>query len=91
MERAHPSWDGIEPAVSDAAYPQNFSDWPGEHAIELSKAISLKRIADALSGEDGEGVFRQPINAYGETIGEAIQGQITRGFQQGAEWLPRSK
>lgn len=44
--------------------------------IALSQAQSLKRIADAMS--DG-GVFKQPINSYGECIGDAIQGQLVRG------------
>ena len=43
-----------------------------------SIALSMKRIADTLSGE-GSSILTQPINAYGEPIGEAIQGQIVRG------------
>lgn len=47
-----------------------------EEAVALSTAISLKRIADALSNG---GIFKQPINSYGEGIGDAIQGQLVRG------------
>lgn len=47
-------------------------------AALTSIAISLKRIADALSG-DGENIFTRPINCYGEGIGDAIQGQLDRG------------
>jgi hypothetical protein len=36
---------------------------PGEHEIELSKAISLKRLADAFSGLDF-----QMINNWAQTI-----------------------
>ncbi len=45
--------------------------------VALSTAISLKRIADAMSGV-GENAFTQSLNAYGETIGECIQGQFER-------------
>ncbi|WP_417615380.1 hypothetical protein [Parasphingorhabdus sp.] len=43
-----------------------------------SIAISLKRIADALSGE-GPSILTASLNSYGEGIGEAIQGQMIRG------------
>jgi hypothetical protein len=43
-----------------------------------SQAISLKRIADALSGA-GPSILTTPINSYGESIGSAIQGQMIRG------------
>ena len=46
--------------------------------IRLSVAISLKRIADALSG-DGPSILTAPINSYGEGIGDAIQAQMVRG------------
>ena len=43
----HPAWDQIEGAAKiGSRSPSNIR--PGEHEIELSKAISLKRIADAL-------------------------------------------
>lgn len=41
-------------------------------------ALSLKRIERTLSG-DGESILTRPINAYGEGIGDAIQGQMIRG------------
>lgn len=43
----------------------------------LSLAISAKRIADALSGI-GPNILTAPLNAYGENIGECIQGQFGR-------------
>lgn len=48
--------------------------------ITLSIAISLKRIADALTG-NGPSILTAPLNAYGEGIGEAIQGQHERGLR----------
>jgi hypothetical protein len=53
----------------------------------LSIAVSMKRIADFITGEGAteaagklaETFFMKPINCYGEGIGEAIQGQIVRG------------
>jgi hypothetical protein len=54
----HPAWQHIEPeamiAIIDEGTLRTFA--PGEHAIELSKAISLKRIADALAPEGGDSV-----------------------------------
>lgn len=47
-------------------------------ALALSQAISLKRIADALTGETAN-IFTASINSYGEGIGDAIQGQMIRG------------
>lgn len=44
-------------------------------AISTSIAISLKRIAEAMATMSG------PLNAYGETIGECIQGQHERGLR----------
>jgi hypothetical protein len=73
MADRHPAWDRIEPEACELARHHDLI--PGEHAIELSKAISLKRIADALGGLSG------PLNAYGETIGECIQGQHERGLR----------
>lgn len=52
-----------------------------ENSMRLSIAISLKRIADALTG-DGENILTRPLNAYGEGIGECIQGQLERGNRQ---------
>lgn len=45
-----------------------------------SIAISLKRIADTLSGQ-GVSMLTAPINAFGEGIGSAISGQIVRGMR----------
>lgn len=78
MADQHPAWAKIEPDVlSLARFPDSE---PGEHAIELSKAISLKRIADALSGQ-GENMLTMPLNHFGENIGTAIAGQIVRGMR----------
>lgn len=49
-------------------------------AYSKSIAISLKRIADTLSGQ-GDSMLTTPINAFGEGIGEAISGQIVRGMR----------
>lgn len=54
--------------------------YPAWDQIELSKAISLKRIADSLSGQ-GENMLTMPLNAFGENIGTAIAGQIVRGMR----------
>ena len=43
-------------------------------AATLSIAISLKRIADAMTG---------PVNAYGETVWEATPGEMRRGSANG--------
>jgi hypothetical protein len=55
MIEPHPGHAAIEPAakVESDRLPQYA---PGEHEIELSKAISLKRIADALNPVDGTSV-----------------------------------
>lgn len=50
------------------------ADWWSQR-IAMSQAISLKRIADALQRLSG------PMNAYGETLGECIQGQHERGLR----------
>ena len=58
--------------------------------IQLSAAISAKRQADALEViadrlrdlAGGTGILealRTPLNDYGESIGECIQGQLGRG------------
>lgn len=57
--------------------PDTVADTDDGHCLH-SMAISLKRIADTLSGQ-GESILTTPINAYGETIGQAIQGQMVRG------------
>jgi hypothetical protein len=72
-DEQHPAWDQIEPGA--LRWP--VADRPPltDSEIELSKAISLKRIADALTTLSG------PLNSYGETIGECIQGQHERGLR----------
>ena len=45
MADPHPAWERIEPEARELAHHHDII--PGEHAIELPKAISLKRIADA--------------------------------------------
>ena len=78
MADPHPAWERIEPEARELARHHDII--PGEHAIELSKAISLKRIADALSGQ-GENMLTMPLNHFGENIGTAIAGQIARGMR----------
>ena len=48
----HPAWERVEPEARELA--RHHEMIPGEHAIELSKAISLKRLADAIEGIDSE-------------------------------------
>lgn len=55
----HPAWDRLEPGIEHerAERLQSYYEArPGEHEIELSKAISLKRIADTLDLSNDEGV-----------------------------------
>lgn len=52
----------------------------------LSIAVSLKRIADAVTDAEqvsklADALLMHPINCYGEGIGQAIQGQIVRGMR----------
>lgn len=54
MSIRHPAWDEIEPSARVDGGPSYAR--PGEHEIELSKAISLKRIADALDLSNDEGI-----------------------------------
>lgn len=56
--------------------PEDLGD--GRDQVIASIAISLKRIADAMTGK-GPNILTQPINSYGEGIGDAIQGQMIRG------------
>lgn len=65
--------DQIEPAARDF-----IGDAPDEMVAQASMAISLKRIADAMTGVGGN-FLTAPINSYGEAIGDAIQGQMIRG------------
>ena len=44
----HPAWQGLEPSALSEATVALMNYMPGEHFIELSKAISAKRTADAL-------------------------------------------
>lgn len=59
----------------------------------LSIAVSMKRLADTMTGITSvtndanpvikafDALVRHPVNHYGETIGEMIQGQIVRGHR----------
>lgn len=51
--------------------------YAGNDLYFASMAISMKRIAEALEKLDPA----RPLNAYGETIGECIQGQHERGLR----------
>jgi len=58
-ECPHPAWANLEPNIVSApsrVSPSYFETRPGEHEIELSKAISLKRIADVLAPAGGQDV-----------------------------------
>lgn len=70
--------DSLEPDARSAIHnlPKGMNKL--QTAIAYSQAISLKRIADALTGE-GPSILTAPINSYGEGIGDAIQGQMIRG------------
>jgi hypothetical protein len=45
----------------------------------VSLAISMKRIADAMTNQ-------QPVNAYGESFTDAIQNSFVRGQRGIATW-----
>jgi len=64
----------------------------GEGAELLSIAISLKRIADALTGNGIEilldKIANHPMNAYGEGFSSAIQEALVRG-QKGVSLYDR--
>lgn len=69
----------MEPAISDDVMPH-------EMASLASIAISLKRIADALTPDDPRNSFiykalAEPLNHYGEGIGECTKGQFNRSGQ----------
>lgn len=66
---------GLEPG---SLGNESDADEPFSEEIAHSIAISLKRIADALTGT-GTSILTAPINGYGEGIGDAIQGQMVRG------------
>ena len=74
--------DKLEVAALNPDYPATI-DGVWETEVSRSIAISLKRIADALTGE-GPSILTAPINSYGEGIGDAIQGQMIRG-QRGVD------
>lgn len=57
MADLHPAWERIEAEARELA--RHHEMIPGEHAIELSKAISLKRIADAIEAW-AQGAFNYP-------------------------------
>lgn len=68
MADRHPAWDRIEPEASELARHHDLI--PGEHAIELSKAISLKRLADMLKNPTTKGGYFEDL-AY--LMGQAFQ------------------
>lgn len=70
MNEPHPSWKLIEPGVCKA--PEQSDQYlPHEHEIELSKAISLKRIADALAPVGGADIGTT-LFYLEQRLGEAI-------------------
>jgi hypothetical protein len=71
--------DKLSDAIESAALHAQTSDDRGgnryltfSETVQASQAISLKRIADALT---------EPCNAYGENFATAIQGAIVRGMR----------
>ena len=70
--------DMLEPGALHPGFPEDQRDDAWVSEIQASQAISLKRIADALTGA-GDNFLKAPINSYGEGIGDAIQGQMVRG------------
>lgn len=54
-----------------SALGANLTGLPSEHEIELSKAISLKRIADALDSSDDGGRPQGSVLWWLETIASA--------------------
>jgi len=68
--------DNLRHALEEKAYARFL--YADRTLFLASIAVSMKRIADALSGE-GPNLFTTPINSYGEGIGDAIQGQLVRG------------
>lgn len=46
---------------------------------QYSAAVSLKRIADVLSGDGIADLLRTPVNNYGESFTDAIQMAFVRG------------
>ena len=75
----------LEPAalITDANNDPDISQGGQQRVISLSRAISLRRIADALDRLDPvvslNVIANTPLNSYGETLGNVIQNQIARG------------
>lgn len=66
--------DQLEPgALTDSTLVPPMADHKiDDLRVQMSIAISLKRIADVMTGS---------CNAYGENFAEAIQGAIARGLR----------
>jgi hypothetical protein len=67
--------DDAEKSLEAAAYRISDSRNPADQLALTSIAISLKRIADAMTS---------PVNEYGETMAEAIAGNIQRALRDAA-------
>lgn len=66
----HPLDGQMEPAAE--MFAKAHPSLPSSHSATVSIAISLKRIADAMTG---------PTNEWGETMAEAVGGNIRRAMQ----------
>lgn len=62
----------IEPGAASAFRGDGSRGLSVEESLALSQAISLKRIADAMTG---------PTNEWGETMAEAVGGNLRRALQ----------
>ena len=60
--------------------PNTHGDTDLEHVL-YSIAISVRRMADALEAMSLDELNTKPLNAYGETIGTCLQGQLERGLR----------
>lgn len=67
----------IEPSARDEGQNQEVSYVAARMAY--SSAVSLKRIADVLTGEGIAELLRTPVNNYGESFTDAIQMSMVRG------------
>lgn len=72
---AYRALDLIEESPARAHEQNSGADY--SLTLLASAAISLKRIADALTGT-GQNAFTRPLNQYGENIAECIEGQFNR-------------
>lgn len=75
--------DFLEPGALNPGFPASEPDYAWEIEIEASKAISLKRIADALAAPDAGLSIGMNIGGGIEQIAFSIGQQIRRGHDAG--------